>query len=107
MKLFVGILLLFLTLCLADDSLFEPGTPENPKEDLPYNDDVMVKTLVRLLSQIEYSICLKTVPTWLWMVILWEYTTLFPISCILKHRGICTEMERNSIHLLIVTVFSL
>ena len=39
-------LLLICVLCLADDSLFEPGTPENPKDDLPYNDDVIVKTLV-------------------------------------------------------------
>lgn len=46
MKYFLSILLLLVLTCLADDSLFEPGTPESPKEDLPYNDDVMVKTLV-------------------------------------------------------------
>lgn len=77
MKFILGILLCLFTLCLADDSLFEPGTPENPKEDLPYNDDVMVKTLVFLLIQVDYSICLKTALTWLWTEIRWECTTLF------------------------------
>ena len=33
--------------CMAiDESLYEMGTMEHPKEDLPYNDDVIVKTLV-------------------------------------------------------------
>lgn len=80
MKFVLGILLLVITLCLADDSLFEPGTPENPKDDLPYNDDVMVKTLVCHLIQIDYSICLMTALTWLWTEIRWECTTLFSAS---------------------------
>lgn len=45
MKSLIWVLFLF-AICLADDSIFEPGTEENPKEDLPYNDDVIVKTLV-------------------------------------------------------------
>ena len=35
-----------LLLCVADDDIYEMGTPLNPKENLPYNDDVIVKTLV-------------------------------------------------------------
>lgn len=38
----------FIAIFAIDDSVFEPGTPENPKENLPYNDDVIVKTLVLL-----------------------------------------------------------
>lgn len=35
-----------LFLCVADEEIYEMGTPLNPKENLPYNDDVVVKTLV-------------------------------------------------------------
>ena len=39
--------LFFAIACFAiDESVYEMGTMENPKEDLPYNDDVIVKTLV-------------------------------------------------------------
>ena len=39
--------LLFAIACFAiDESVYEMGTTENPKENLPYNDDVIVKTLV-------------------------------------------------------------
>ncbi|KAK8828385.1 hypothetical protein WA556_004799, partial [Blastocystis sp. ATCC 50177/Nand II] len=38
--------LFFAIACFAiDESVYEMGTMENPKEDLPYNDDVIVKTL--------------------------------------------------------------
>lgn len=46
-KLFL-LTLFFIAIFAIDDSVFEPGTPENPKENLPYNDDVIVKTLVLL-----------------------------------------------------------
>ena len=36
-------------LCLANDEIYEMGTLEHPKENLPFNDDVTVKTLVMLL----------------------------------------------------------
>ena len=37
-------------LCLANDEIYEMGTIENPKENLPFNDDVTVKTLVAVMS---------------------------------------------------------
>ena len=49
MKSFLIALLFIVCLCEVDESIFEPGTIENPKENLPYNDDVMVKTLVIIL----------------------------------------------------------
>ena len=44
--LFLAALIL---LCAADDDIYEMGTPLNPKENLPYNDDVIVKTLVGII----------------------------------------------------------
>lgn len=41
---------LCVALCLANDEIYEMGTLENPKENLPFNDDVTVKTLVISLS---------------------------------------------------------
>lgn len=49
MKRILIALLFVACFCEIDESIFEPGTMENPKENLPYNDDVMVKTLVTIL----------------------------------------------------------
>ena len=50
MNRFILTVLLFLAVFAIDDSVFEPGTKDYPKENLPYNDDVLVKTLVNLIS---------------------------------------------------------
>ncbi|KAK8808217.1 hypothetical protein WA171_001439, partial [Blastocystis sp. BT1] len=42
-KLFLFAILAFV--CVCEDAIFEMGTPEHPKENLPFNDDVTVKTL--------------------------------------------------------------
>lgn len=74
-KLFLFALLAFV--CVCEDAIYEMGTPEHPKENLPFNDDVTVKTLVHLLPCIDSSLCLKIVLTWLWMGTNWVFTIQF------------------------------
>lgn len=52
-KILISLFLLFSVLAI-DDSIFEPGTPKEPKLNLPYNDDVMVKTLVFIIIRIHF-----------------------------------------------------
>ena len=74
-KLFLFALLAFV--CVCEDAIFEMGTPEHPKENLPFNDDVTVKTLVHSICCFHSSICLRIVRTWLLMVTNWAFTILF------------------------------
>lgn len=74
-------------LCAADDTIFEMGTPDHPKENLPFNDDVTVKTLVQLFFCSYSSICLMIVPIWLWMVMSWVFITLF-VLCAIDYVGL-------------------
>ena len=73
-------IILFLTVFAIDDSIFEPGTLKEPKMNLPYNDDVLVKTLVFLLCTYHYSTCLNLVLTWPWMEMNLAFTTQFIID---------------------------
>ena len=60
-KVFLSIILFFAVFAI-DDSIFEPGTLKEPKMNLPYNDDVLVKTLVLSLSTLLIIVHARILP---------------------------------------------